>query len=229
MKNIIKPALVLAAVAFCSSLFLSYMKEITSPLIKQQEREKEQNALMMVLPGYETGEPQIVKLDNGEEFKFWIGEKETDDGVLKGYAFLSVNYGYSGDIKSMVGVDENNIVLGISIVQQSETPGLGDRVNEKATSETIWGVILGKSYGGEGVTEPWFQDQFKGIDLNKKIKIVKQGTWTSDIKDDLLSQNAVSAITGATITTKAITGSLKEGLIKLAKAKILTESGENRE
>ena len=49
------------------------------------------------------------------------------------------------------------------------------------------------------------------------------------MKDDLLSQNAVSAITGATITTKAITGSLKEGLIKLTKAKILSESGENRQ
>lgn len=229
MKNIVKPALVLAAVAFCSSLLLAYMRDITYPVIRQQEKEKEQKALMMVLPGYEIGEPQIVKLDSGEEFKFWTGEKKQDDEAVRGYAFLSVNYGYSGDIKSMVGVDENNIVLGISIVQQSETPGLGDRVNEKATSETIWGVVLGKSYGGEGVTEPWFQDQFKGIDLNKKIKIVKQGTWTSDMKDDLLSQNAVSAITGATITTKAITGSLKEGLIKLAKAKILSEAEENRE
>ena len=229
MNNIFKPALVLAAVAFCSSLLLAYMRDITYPVIRQQEKEKEKIALMMVLPGYEIGEPQIVKLDNGEEFKFWTGEKKQDDEILRGYAFLSVNYGYSGDIKSMIGVDENNIVLGISIVQQSETPGLGDRVNEKATSETIWGVVLGKSYGGEGVTEPWFQDQFKGIDLNKKIKIVKQGTWTSDMKDDLLSQNAVSAITGATITTKAITGSLKEGLIKLTKAKIFSESGENRQ
>jgi electron transport complex protein RnfG len=229
MKNIVKPALILAAVAFCSSLLLAYMRDITYPVIKMQEKEKEQEALMMVLPGYEIGEPQIVELDNGEEFKFWTGEKKQDDEVLKGYAFLSVNYGYSGDIKSMVGVDENNKVLGISIVQQSETPGLGDRVNETATSETIWGVILGRSYGGEGLEDPWFQDQFRGIDLNKKIKIVKQGTWTSDMREDLLSQNAVSAITGATITTKAITGGLKEGLIKLAKAKILAESGENRE
>lgn len=229
MKNIIKPAIILAAVAFCSSLLLSYMREVTYPVIRQQEKEKEQQALMMVLPGYETGEPQIVELDNGETFKYWTGTKIVEEETLKGYAFLSVNYGYSGDIKSMVGVDENNIVLGISIVQQSETPGLGDRVNETATSETIWGVILGRSYGGEGVAEPWFQDQFKGIDLNKKIKIVKQGTWTSDMRDDLLSQNAVSAITGATITTKAITGSLKDGLIKLTKAKILSESGDKSE
>jgi len=229
MKNILKPAIILAAVAFCSSLLLSFVRGVTYPVILQQEKDKEKNALMMVLPGYEIGNPRIVKFDNGEEFKFWIGEKKLDNQVLKGYAYLSVNYGYSGDIKSMVGVDENNKILGISIVQQSETPGLGDRVNEKAASETIWGVILGRSYGGEGVTEPWFQDQFKGIDLNKKIKIVKQGAWTIDMQEDLLSQNAVSAITGATITTKAITGSLKEGLIKLTKAKILIESGENSE
>lgn len=227
MKNIIKPALVLAAVAFCSSILLSFVRGVTYPVIIQQERDKEKNALMMVLPGYEIGEPTLVDLDNGEQFKFWVGGKRVDEEVLKGYAFISVNYGYSGDIKSMVGVDENNIILGIAIVQQSETPGLGARVNETATSETIWGVILGRSYGGEGITEPWFQEQFKGIDLNKKIKIVKQGTWSSDMRDNLLSQNAVSAITGATITTKAISGSLKEGLIKLTKARIISESGGN--
>lgn len=226
IKDILKPALVLAAVAFCSSLFLSFVRGVTYPLILQQEREKEQNALMLVLPGFEIGEPRIVDLDNGETFTYWEGEKTAAGEVIKGYAFISVNYGYSGDIKSMVGVDENDLVLGISIVQQSETPGLGDRVNERSTSETIWGVILGKSYGGEGVTDPWFQDQFKGIDLNKKIKIVKQGTWVSDMREDLLRENAVTAITGATITTKAITVSLKEGLIKLRKAKIISQ-GEN--
>lgn len=227
MKNIIKPAMVLAAVAFCSAILLSLVRGITYPVILQQEMDKEKNALMMVLPGYEIGDPLVVELDNGEQFKFWISEKIVDGEVSKGYAFISINYGYSGDIKSMVGVDENNIILGIAIVQQSETPGLGARVNETARSETIWGVVLGRSYGGEGVTEPWFQEQFKGIDLNKKITIVKHGTWSSDMKNDLLSQNAVSAITGATITTKAISGGLKEGLIKLTKARIISESGGN--
>lgn len=224
MKNIIKPAILLATVAFCASLLLSFVRGITYPVILQQERDREKNALMMVLPGYEIGEPRVVELDNGELFKFWIGEKTVDDEVLKGYAFISINYGYSGDIKSMVGVDENNIMLGIAIVQQSETPGLGARVNERASSETIWGVILGRSYGGEGITDPWFQEQFKGIDLNKKITILKHGTWTSDMRDNLLSQNAVSAITGATITTKAISGGLKEGLVKLTKARIISET-----
>ncbi len=226
VKNIIKPALVLAAVAFCSSLLLSFVRGVTYPLILQQESDKEQSALMLVLPGFEISEPLVVELENGENFKYWTGEKFINGEAVQGYAFISVNRGYSGDIRSMVGVDENNIVLGISIVQQSETPGLGDRVNERSTSETIWGVILGRSYGGEKITDPWFQDQFKGIDLNKKIKIVKHGTWISDMREDLLRENAVTSITGATITTKAITGSLKEGLIKLRKAKMVTEGGD---
>ncbi len=225
MKNIIKPAILLATVAFSASLLLIMVRGVTYPVILQQERDRERNALMMVLPGYEIGESRVVALGSGEQFRFWIGEKIVDDEVLTGYAFISTNYGYSGDIKSMVGVDENNIMLGISIVQQSETPGLGARVNEKASSETIWGVILGKSYGREGITEPWFQEQFKGIDLNKKITIVKHGIWTSDMRDNLLDQNAVSAITGATITTKAISGGLKEGLIKLTEAKIISGLG----
>ena len=131
IKSIIKPALVLAVVAFCSSLILSFVREITYPLILQQERDKEQNALMLVLPGFEISEPLVVELENGEEFKYWTGEKIENGEAVKGYAFISVNRGYSGDIRSMAGVDENNFVLGISIVQQSETPGLGDRVKER--------------------------------------------------------------------------------------------------
>ena len=46
------------------------------------------------------------------------------------------------------------------------------------------------------------------------------------MREDLLRENAVTSITGATITTKAITGSLKEGLIKLRKAKMVTEGGD---
>ena len=166
-----------------------------------------------------------ITLEDGSKFSYWIGEKEIDKEVHLGYAYISVNYGYSGNIKAMVGLDEQSRILGISIIQQTETPGLGARVTEKVSKETIWGVVLGHSSTGE-ISEPWFQEQFRGIDLNRKILILKKGVWTNDMRDELIQKNAVCAITGATITTKAITKGLREGLIKLNKVKLIHSEKE---
>ncbi|MFA5519042.1 MAG: hypothetical protein WDA74_07305, partial [Spirochaetota bacterium] len=84
MKNIIKPAILLATVAFSASLLLIMVRGVTYPVILQQERDRERNALMMVLPGYEIGESRVVALGSGEQFRFWIGEKIVDDEVLTG-------------------------------------------------------------------------------------------------------------------------------------------------
>ena len=39
--------------------------------------------------------------------------------------------GYSGDIHLMVGVDINQHILGVRTLQHQETPGLGDKIDEK--------------------------------------------------------------------------------------------------
>lgn len=174
MKNIIKPAVILTIIAFFSAFVLSYARKITYPYIIKQEVDKQNRAIELVLPGYTVGNEMVATLDTGIKFSYWIGTKIVDGIEKKGYAFISVNYGYSGDIKAMVGIDEENKILGISIIQQTETPGLGARVTEKASKESIWGVMLGKNFSGEEITEPWFQEQFRGIDLNKKINIRKR-------------------------------------------------------
>ncbi len=46
----------------------------------------------------------------------------------------------------------------------------------------------------------------------------KKGDWHKEMKDELMQHNAVTAITGATITTKAVTQSIEEGIQKLHKA-----------
>ena len=83
--------------------------------------------------------------------------------------------------------------------------------------------MLGKNFSGEEITEPWFQEQFRGIDLNKKINIMKKGQWTKELSNELLSKNAITAITGATVTSKAIANGLKESLIDLKKARLMLE------
>ncbi len=219
MNNIIKPTIVLTIIAFVAAFSLSHIKKITYPNILKQEREKQEAALGAVLPsGFAIKEEKNPTVE-GREFKYWIAEKADQKGIVRAYAFITEKGGYSGPVRSMVGVDEKGIILGISVLQQSETPGLGARSIEIASRETFWGHFfgLGETPKDNPVT-PWFQDQFKDIDANKKIEIVKKGDWSPAMKEELLARNSISAITGATVTSKAVRDSIALGVETLHKA-----------
>jgi electron transport complex protein RnfG len=229
MEHIIKPALILTLIAFFSALILSYARKIADPYILRQEIDKQNQAVELVLRGYTIGEEIIAKLDDDTNFSYWIGTKiedgedDLEQNKKKAYAFISTTHGYSGEIKSIVGVDEDNKILGISIIKQTETPGLGDKVNERSDRETIWNALFGNNKSGNENARPWFQEQFDGVDLNKKIVILKQELWSRENSIELIEKNAIIAITGATVTTKSIANGIKDSLIKLKKARLIIE------
>ena len=219
MNTIVKPTLTLLLVAFISTLALSHIKKVTYPNIVKQDREKLEAALTLVLPGYTVREKEGTKASvDGKDFQYWTAERQNGRVLEKAYAFITEKSGYSGIVRSMVGIDGKGVILGISIVQQSETPGLGQRSTEIASKETFIGHFFGSEKPAEENLAPWFQDQFKGIDSSKKIDIVKKGDWKPEMRDELLKKNAVSAITGATITTRAVRDSITLGAENLNKA-----------
>ena len=72
----------------------------------------------------------------------------TEDDSPAGYAFTVVASGSQGSIEMMVGVDEADVVTGVSIVSNSETPGIGSKVmgNEPTASGTpVLDQFIGKS------------------------------------------------------------------------------------
>jgi electron transport complex protein RnfG len=50
------------------------------------------------------------------------------DGDIVAYAFIVTKDGYSGEIKLIMGVDQNGTILGVRVISHSETPGLGDKI-----------------------------------------------------------------------------------------------------
>jgi Na+-translocating ferredoxin:NAD+ oxidoreductase subunit G len=221
MKTIGKSAITLGVVAFLSAFFLSHVMKATYPEIIKQEKEKQKNALAMVLPGFEVGKKQTEKI-NGKEIVYWVGVKKADtkdgkeDISTRGVAYITSKSGYSGDVVSMVGVDESGKILGISIMEQLETPGLGARCIEIASKLTFVGFLMGREVKDEPTTA-WFQEQYKGLNVLKKIKILKKGDWNAGMRDELLKLNSISAITGATITSRTVTRSLENGIPILKK------------
>jgi len=223
MKNIIKSVIVLTLVVSSSILIIFYVWKTTYPYIIKQETARQNKAIESVLPGCTVGDQITVNLDDGGKFSYWTGTKNVDGIEKKYFAFTSVNYGYNVDIKAIAGVDEENRITGLIIFQQTETPGLAARLTGEAGSGNIWGAVHGRAFSGDEITEPWFQEQFRGIDLNKKILILNKSQNSQNQNAGNPDQNSINAVTGATATTKIITDGLKEDLIKLQKARLIHE------
>jgi electron transport complex protein RnfG len=227
-RTLMKSMLILSAIAFAASFSLSHVNKITKQKIDDRARQRKEDALSAVLPaalGYAIIEKDRKVVIDGREFFYSVAEKTEGDKKIKAFAFECEKSGYSGVIRSLVAVDETLKLIGISIIQQTETPGLGARSREIASSETFFGHFFGSSMDkaadtGVQQVQSWFEAQFSGIDAGRQILILKKGEWrteSSELKRELLEKNAVSAITGATITTRAVIAGIENGISALRK------------
>jgi electron transport complex protein RnfG len=85
------------------------------------------------------------------------------------------HYGYSGDIKLIVGVDREGEITGVRVTKQNETPGLGDKIEANKT-RWIFGFD-GKSLGNPG-EKGWAVkkdggvfDQFSGATITPRAVV----------------------------------------------------------
>jgi len=140
MEHIVKPALILTLIVFFSALILSYAKKITDSYILRHEIDRQNQAVRLVLNGYTIGEELIARFDDGTEFSYWVGTKIEGAVEKKAYAFISTVHGNKrniatpptaawqsnfistvhGNISAMVGIDEDDKILRVSIIHQTE-------------------------------------------------------------------------------------------------------------
>lgn len=114
MKQVMKLAVTLLTISAVVAGALAGVNAITKPLIEKINWEKTQQAVEEVLPG--GGE----KLDIPS-----TDEVESVYASDKGYAVLVAPAGFNGNIRMMVGLDQEGSVLGVAIISHSETAGLG--------------------------------------------------------------------------------------------------------
>lgn len=98
------------------------------------------------------------------------------DGSQTGYVLKVSGKGYGGAVTIALGITNEGEVVGIQILDASnETPGLG----QNSTKET-------------------WNSQYVGMKSDKTLSVVKDGSGSAD-------NGTVNAISGATITSKAVT------------------------
>jgi len=181
---------------------------MTKDTIARQEEDKLLNAVAEVLPANadpDATETVLKREAEREVPDYFVARNET--GAAVGYALVCYGKGFSSVLEIMVGVDLNGTITGTSVLKQGETPGLGERINEVRSEGTLWSALGDWISGAEkeiGVTPiPWFQQQYLGLIAPQLV--LSMGVANAD-------NNEIAAITGATITSKAFTDGVRDGV-----------------
>lgn len=113
---ILRLALTLLAITAAVAAALAAVNAVTEPIIQALTAQKTQAAIEAVLPG------------GGEKLEQFTDETGLVQAVYAsetGYAVQVAPVGFDGEIVMMVGIDRSGNVLGIDIISNTETAGLG--------------------------------------------------------------------------------------------------------
>ena len=166
-------ALTLLIIAAVMAAALAGVNSVTAPIIADLKAEKTQQAIEMVLPG--GGDEVAFTDESGIVNTVYRGEN--------GFAVEVAPIGFDNAITMMVGVGNEGNVLGISVISNTETAGLG-------------AVAAASTSAGES-----FRGQFVG--QSGSVSVSKDG-------------GQIDALTGATITSRAVCAGVNAALAVVA-------------
>lgn len=179
-KYIMKLAGILMAISAIVAALLGLVNGVTADKIAALQAEKLQNSLSIVCPGAE-----FTELETTDDLVALAASSGAESSLaavystsLGGYAIEVMPTGFGGTIDMIVGFDADRNVTGVSIISHSETAGIGTKIAADKPNKAGVGVLtqfIGRS-AGEG-----------------NLFTVNSGS------------NQVDAISGATVTTKAVT------------------------
>ena len=179
--------LTLAIAGLVSGVAIIGIYESTLPTITANKARELREAVFKVLPG--VSQMQALVYRDGSIMA--VAEPEKDElvvyggydeqGDFVGYAMPGAGPGFQDTIAILYGyVPQQKQVVGMEVLESRETPGLGDKIYKDAE----------------------FVAEFSGLSVEPEIVAVKKGTSTQP--------NEVDAITGATISSKAIVRIINE-------------------
>ncbi len=199
MGNFVRLVATLTIIAALASFGLSAVYNNTHEITEEYKRQEEASARVEALgcDPEATFELTVTECElDGRAFEYYTAY---ENGEPVGYSFKAYGKGYSSTIETIVGVDLEGVITGIKITYQQETPGLGAKVMEVASQNTLWDVMGGNARDETG-KKPWFQERFEGRTADGLVVVKNE------------SEDGILAITAATISSKAVTDSVRRGL-----------------
>ena len=121
----VKPALILFVIISVSVLLLSILYDITREPIRLSQIARETAAVNSLVPGTVTTTEEYVE-NNASVSKIVTGYDA--QGVIIGYAVTASAPGYAGAVEIMAGFNAEGRLMGVQVISQRETPGLGTAI-----------------------------------------------------------------------------------------------------
>jgi len=202
MTDSIRYPLVLGLISLCSAAGLAVSYTLTRDEIRRQQVLKRNRGLAAVfgIAFDETSDapPPWKALGEAAEKQHGVVYRAEDPKTGRRlFATGGRAQGYSSKVSVIVAVDEaiaktprQAKVQAIKVVGQLETPGLGSRCADEA-----------------------FQRQFRELPLGK-LEVAKNAKYRVP-ENDVEGEQGIAAITGATITTNAVIGAVREALERI--------------
>jgi Na+-transporting NADH:ubiquinone oxidoreductase subunit C len=163
----------------------------TEARVLQYEVQSYKKALMRVfdLSGEDISDFDKYFEKKENEFPYYLAKS---DNQVIGYGFNITGSGLWGTIDAIIAVDTNfENIIGLDILKQNETPGLGGRI-----------------------TEDWFKKQFQNKPLKKDGEIIK---FRLIPEDETPQNHDIRQITGATFSSKAVVDIVYNEVLKKVK------------
>ena len=170
MNNKLKqlyPVIFITIIVLISISLLAFTDSITKEQIRINTIEKITKMLENMFPN----------MSNYVEQEDIYVVKDSGNSTI-GYAYLARGKGYGGYIDILVGLEDQNTIKGISIINHSESPGLGARI-----------------------VEPAYKDQYNDLPI-KDSAITSKGGTIDAITGATISSNAVAEAVKTTALEK---------------------------
>jgi len=182
-KNPALHAALLAGFALVAALLLSSGNMATKGPIAERKHEDLVRSLAMVIPDEYHDNDLVKDLTMAADAKgeWRMIHRARKNGKVTAIAFERIEHGY-GEIHLVMGINARGHILGVRVLEHTETPGLGDKIEVK---KDPW--ILG------------FDGLWLGNPTASKWRVKKDG-------------GVFDQFSGATITPRAVVRSVREGL-----------------
>ena len=186
---------VLSSIAMLSGFLVVLVSQLTAPMIAENQRIAIEKALLEVIPGSVSN--KVFLLQNGKltpsqdltnKDNIYVGYDA--NGKLSGIASRAAAQGYADMIYLLYGYDPNcECIRGFKVLKMSETPGLGDKI----------------------IKDVDFQANFEALDARIEISKMRLVNPIVTVKHGTKQQPwEIDAITGATISSKAVGNALNQ-------------------
>ena len=147
-SSLLNMTLVLTGVAVIMGGILAFVNHLTEGPINEQKAKALADGIktVMVCDDIVVAKTDTVRQNDakGKEVTYIIYQTQDKQGKDLGAAVESTTGGFGGDLKVLVGFDPEGKILGYTLLEHAETPGLGAKA-DKWFQKDGKGNIIGKT------------------------------------------------------------------------------------